>query len=82
MKTNQFRLPAYWASYLVNGDDSGLTREEILACEAWEVATNPGNCVSCDKSEELSRSHDAWDFWPYSGATELYTFLVSEEDET
>jgi hypothetical protein len=27
--------PAYWASYLVNGDDSGITPEEKARADAW-----------------------------------------------
>lgn len=27
--------PAYWASALVNGDQSGLTTDEVIALNAW-----------------------------------------------
>lgn len=27
--------PAYWASYLVNNDPSGLSREEKMQADAW-----------------------------------------------
>lgn len=36
IETEEFTLPAHWASFLVNGDDSGLSREERTEIEAWE----------------------------------------------
>ena len=27
--------PSSWASLLINGDDSGLSEEEIVECDAW-----------------------------------------------
>lgn len=42
MKTEKYILPAYWASYLINGDGSGLTAAEADQIESWlESEGNP-----------------------------------------
>lgn len=48
----RFRLPTYWASALVNGDESGLDDDEVARIAAW-VADHPGmHCVDVlDDSE-------------------------------
>ncbi len=30
-----YSAPSSWASYLINGDASGLEPDEITACDAW-----------------------------------------------
>ena len=35
IETIEFVLPVYWASYLVNGDDSGITEEERAEIDAF-----------------------------------------------
>lgn len=32
---HEYTLPAYWASYLINGDASGLEADEKLACDTF-----------------------------------------------
>lgn len=32
---HEYTLPAYWASYLINGDDSGLDAAEKAVCDGW-----------------------------------------------
>lgn len=34
--------PSYWASFLINGDASGMSDDEIAACEAWLKYLQPG----------------------------------------
>lgn len=53
-----FTLPVYWASYLVNGDASGLSDEDQAACDAWLAFQHPGNCVDVGEPW-FSRSNDA-----------------------
>lgn len=40
IQTETFTLPASWASYLINGDDSGISEEEASECDAF-LAKNP-----------------------------------------
>ena len=42
---------ARWASYLINGDSSGLEPEEIEACDNWAARelSDDGSCVDCDE---------------------------------
>jgi hypothetical protein len=39
--------PAVWASYLINGDASGITDQDREACDAWHAAQAPFYVVSC-----------------------------------
>ena len=47
---------AYWASYIINGDSSGLEPEEIALCDKWqERELEPGeSIVSCDDESRFS----------------------------
>ena len=59
-KQTILKLPAHWASYLVNMDPSGLVIEEMRKCEA--VLAREGlrvsDCASCD-DEYFSTANDA-----------------------
>jgi hypothetical protein len=44
----QYDLPAYWASYLINGDDSGLEGEELYYADKFLAAFNLPMPVSCE----------------------------------
>jgi hypothetical protein len=45
-----YTMPAYWASYLINGDASGMTDEEIRQCD--EHTRDLGSCL--DVSREMT----------------------------
>lgn len=48
MKTQIYTLPAHWASYLVNGDASGLDIDDKQACGAWlDKHPELGLCLHC-----------------------------------
>jgi len=48
--TEKYDLPAYWASYLINGDASGISDSDKQNCDAWlEHKKLP---APCDCSEE------------------------------
>ena len=49
-------LPGYWASYLINGDASGLTELELEEVDAW-LDNHPeyGGCLSIEGEPELHR---------------------------
>lgn len=36
IKTDTVKGLAYWASYLVNGDHSGLSDSEVAECDKWQ----------------------------------------------
>lgn len=73
-----YRLPSFWASYLINSDDSGLTSEEAKEadrCLAWINKSEGGFacCVGCSEESEFDRGND-WN--GMGGSTALFTFHV------
>lgn len=82
MKTETYTLPAYWASYLVNGDGSGLEDEEITEIDAWcererhriGAEFDTFVCVDCSEESEFSWHNDATTM---GGDVLDYTFQVS-----
>lgn len=49
----EVRLPAYWASYLVNGDASGLDDSEIKKVKAWQRENPHLSVVSCQDDQGI-----------------------------
>lgn len=49
--------PAYWASYLVNGDASGMEEDELAKCDKWLAhQTKEGwRVVSCEGESFIGR---------------------------
>lgn len=50
--------PAHWASYLINGDASGLTEEDEIECDDWQqrlAAQGGWYVVSCEGDEWFGR---------------------------
>ena len=72
--TETYTLPAHWASYLVNGDDSGLDVGEALEVGDW-LRGRPFLCeaLSCENSEEFSLVNAANSL---AGSTVEVTFSV------
>lgn len=58
MKTQDFTLPAHWASYFINADPSGLEDEELLQVQAWERDNAPGPCLDVSDDVEILRTGD------------------------
>lgn len=56
---------AYWASYLINGDPSGLEDRDIALCDAWQERLAPFYVVSVADSEETGESEEPWFSWSY-----------------
>ncbi len=54
-----FRLPAYWASYLVNGDASGIDAEEQSAADAFLATVPEWRCASCEGEPFFAHSNAA-----------------------
>ena len=65
METQTFTAPSYWASYLINGDDSGMHTEDKIAAEQWLTWINMGMPVSCDDLGFLWH-HSAEKWCPYA----------------
>lgn len=75
MKTEDFLLPAHWASYLINGDSSGYTDEEESEIHEWETTHAPGPCIGCGDYPEFTWRGDDGTL----GADRVtYTFQVIE----
>jgi hypothetical protein len=51
-------LPAYYASYLINGDASGLTDDEQIAVDKFILESDVGWCVGCSDDSWFAGSND------------------------
>jgi hypothetical protein len=51
-------LPAYYASYLINDDPSGLTDNEQLAIDKFILGSGVGLCVGCSDDSWFAGSSD------------------------
>ena len=54
-----YRLPAPWASYLMNGDASGLETGEQERIDAFLASENLGSPVDCESESSFCHSCDA-----------------------
>ena len=70
-------LPAYWASYLITGDASGLEAGEQETIDAFLAREGLDAPVSCSDEPSFSRSTDANP--GLAGDVLEYTFLVNPE---
>lgn len=71
-----YELPVYWASYLINGDDSGLEPGERQEIDAWitKQGLDRGDAVDCGEPY-FSWSNDANGL---GGDVAEYTFLIEQ----
>ena len=56
--TITYKLPAYWASYLINGDSSGLEESELQTVDSFLQANKDPHFVDCGE-QYFSHSNDA-----------------------
>jgi hypothetical protein len=68
-----YTLPAYWASYLINGDASGLEPADKAAADAFLARENLPGPVDCGE-QYFSRHNDAGT--GLAGDVCDYTFLI------
>lgn len=63
IEIEEFTLPAHWASFLVNGDDSGLERADRQEIEEWERRVERRgwsfHCVDVSEDTFFARRNDA-----------------------
>lgn len=74
MKTTTYIAPSAWASYLINGDASGLEGAEQAACDAWIASVGLGDPVGCENAGFV-HYHDARAHMPLAADCQEYTFL-------
>jgi hypothetical protein len=77
----RFKAPAFWASYLVNGDASGLCPGERARIDDYIALALPEGADVVDCAQE---AHFSWNFGLYGGDAEggdllEYTALVASE---
>jgi hypothetical protein len=53
--------PSYWASYLINGDASGISAEEKARADAWLVRNEVLNVVDCEEESRFTRHYQLYD---------------------
>lgn len=63
IKADTATAAAYWASYLVNGDDSGLEESEKALADAWLAKLAPAYVVSCE-----GESYFSWGYGAITGS--------------
>lgn len=66
--------PSYWASYLINGDSSGMDDADVDQADAFLARVGLGAPVSCDDAGFLWY-HDARQECPLGADCQTYTFL-------
>ena len=60
MQIETYSLPAYWASYLINGDSSGMEDTEQAECDAFLSGLPYGwSCVDVSEESDFRHSNDA-----------------------
>ena len=59
METIEYTLPEFWASYLINGDASGMEDNEQEEIDAFLKSENLGFCLSCSEYPEFNIRNDA-----------------------
>ena len=65
--------PSHWASYLINGDDSGLEPAEKQACDDWLDREGFDGPEDCEDAGFCWR-HDAYAEYPFGADCQVYFF--------
>lgn len=80
MENQTHTLPAYWASYLINGDDSGISVEERRQADDYLTINKLPAPVGCSDEEYFSHRNDATSLGGEAGKSGdvlEFTFLIS-----
>lgn len=60
LESEIYSLPSYWASYLINGDSSGLGDQEQADCDAFLASLPYGwSCVGVSEESDFRHSNEA-----------------------
>lgn len=62
MKFSTYKLPAFWAPYLINGDESGYQESEVKTINDWLDENGLSNCVDVQGEPDFCTYHDAHHF--------------------
>jgi len=74
MKIIKYVLPAYWASYLINNDDSGMVGDDKVRSDKFLNDNKLPFPVSCSDESFFSGHNDAGTL---AGDCLEYTFLIN-----
>lgn len=77
MQTMTLIGPSHWASYLINGDVTGLEPEDVAKCDAWLMREGVGACLTCDDAG-FCWHHDADRELPLGTDCQTYTFAMDD----
>lgn len=72
-----FTLPASWAPYLIEGDDSDLTERDKRIIDSFVSVNELLACIHCNETEWFADENDAT---PEAGRVTEYTFTSIDED--
>lgn len=75
-----YTLPAYWASYLINGDASGISPEDKAQADTFLSREGLPMPVSCSDESWFSWRNDSYN--GLGGDVLEYTFLIESGKET
>ncbi len=80
-KIFKLTAPSHWASYLINGDASGMSGEDLSQCNGWleEEFGEAADAVDCEDAGFRWR-HDA-SRHALAADCQTYTFLVEDSDD-
>lgn len=73
----ELTAPSHWASYFINGDDSGLEPGEKVQADAWLAHVGLGDPVDCVDAGFI-HSHDARIVGALPADCQTYTFIKRE----
>jgi hypothetical protein len=73
MNTITLTAPSAWASYLINGDASGIEDAEQAQADAWIEHVGMGSPVGCEDAGFIHH-HDARQFAHCAADCQTYTF--------
>lgn len=76
MTVTKRTAPSSWASYLINGDASGIEDSDKREADAWIAGEALGMPVSCEDAGFM-RGHDAMWACHYAADCQEYTFLAA-----
>lgn len=72
--------PSSWASYLINGDASGMDLADKSAADAWIARVGLGGPVDCE-DDGFHWQHDAMKECPLGADCQGYSFRLNEAKE-